>query len=394
MTKATLNICFSIVGILLFVFGPTMAQANSSALTTPVGYYRSLIQARELMGQQQFEKAADLYERLVSYYAEDASIWQELGDSRFSLKQYRAAAMAYQKGLSLKRGDLSFDYYRIAQVYGLAEDPKAAIEWLEKAIAAGYERRSEIPQDNAFAVLHDNPRLAELAGTLPKRIFSRDEGWRYDLSYLVSEIKRLHYLYRAQSLPAGFNEAVKDLQKNIPSLTDEQIIVRLQGLMARLGDGHSVLFFFAGERALKQLPIRPYLFADGLFIIGAADEYKKWIGSRIVKIGQTDAIEALWKLAPHISKESPKFVEAIGPLAYLTSPAFLQAAGIASNSKEVGLTLRTPEGKTETVVLPAGPARRLIKFLTPSELPDASPAPAYLTKQADNYWYEVLRDKT
>jgi tetratricopeptide (TPR) repeat protein len=389
MIKCRWGTCLSLLGALLLAFASVAAQTNPSSLATPVDYYRGLMQARDLMAQSQFAKAADLYEGLVNYYKDDVESWQGLGDSRFNLKQYRAAATAYQKGLSLKTGDLSFDYYRIAQAYALAEEARAAIEWLEKAIAAGYERRSEIAQDPAFALLHNNPRLSELAGALPKRSFSREEGWRYDLSYLVAEIKRLHYLYRAQPLPSGFAEAVKDLRENIARLTDEQIIVRLQGLMARLGDGHSVMFFFAGEHALKRLPIRLHLFSDGLFIVSAADDYKKWLGSRVVKIGETGATEALWKLAPYVSRESPKFVEAIGPMVYLTSPAFLQAAGISPSATEVSLTLATREGRTETLVMPARPATRLVKYLTPSELPGAPPAPSYMLQQSDNYWYEV-----
>src|ERR1700749_4477759 len=165
-----------------------------------------------------------------------------------------------------------------------------------------HDRGSGVASDPAFAALRGDRRFSELAGELPSRPFSRDEGWRYDLAYLRSEVRRLHYLYRTRPLPTGFDEDYAALYAAIPRLTDEQIIARLQGLVARLGDGHSIIYFVGGKHALKQLPIQWYLFSDGLYVVHASDDLKRIVGSRIVRLGELGPADALKRLAPYVSQ--------------------------------------------------------------------------------------------
>lgn len=364
---------------------------------SPAEYHKTLVQAQAQMSRGEFDKAAGLYEQLTASYPDDPVTWEDLAHSRSQLKQYDAAARAFEKALSLKRDDLlafdlAFDYYRIARMYAQADDKRNAIVWLGKAVTAGFERRSELSQDPVFASLRGDPLFAEISGSLPARNFSRNDGWRYDLGFLVSEIKRLHYLYRGQPLPTGLSDSVKKLDERISSLTDEQIVVQLQGLMARIGDGHTILFTSSGKHPLKQLPVNWHLFSDGLYITGAPEDLKKLVGSRVVKIGETDPAQALARLAPYISRDNPMFIKAMGTVLFLRSPDFLHAAGIISDPNRVSLTLESREGRLETIALTPVPAGPLKKPLTPSELPNAPPPPLYMRRQADLYWFEQLSD--
>jgi hypothetical protein len=378
------------VGLTCLAGSQARAQAIAPSRLSPAEYYQASRQARECLGRDEFGKAAELYERLVAEYRDDPRLWEALGDSRFNLKQYATASEAYRRALALETGDLSFDLYRIAQGYALAGDKKGAIEWLGRAVASGYERRSQITGDSAFASLGGDPLLSELAGDLPARDYSRDEGWRHDLAYLVSEVKRMHYVYRSRPLPAGFDEETASLREDIPQLTDPQIIVRLQGLVARLGDGHSNVYFPFGDRGLKQLPLRWYSFSDGLFVVSAPGDLAKWVGTRVVTIGDVDAAEALDRLSPFVSKDNTMFVRAIGTALFLRSPDFLRAAGIVPNAERVSLTLESRMGHRETIVLsPAAPGE-LVKYVTPSERPGAPPPPRYLARQSEPYWFEHL----
>jgi hypothetical protein len=229
-----------------------------------------------------------------------------------------------------------------------------------------------------------------LAGRPSAPIRDRVQGWRADLTYLESEIRRVHYLYRAQPLPDGFVAARQQLDDAIPSLDDAQITVRLQGLVARLGDGHSTLFWFAGPRALPLLPLTWYLFPDGLWVIDAPDSLSSSIGSRVVSIAGADPGVVLEKLAPFVSKESPVFVKAIGAMLYLRSPDFLREAGIVSQAGSVPVTLEDRSGQRRTLTLEPAPMRSLVRRLTPSRLPGAPVAPTYLRDVEKNYWFEHL----
>jgi hypothetical protein len=280
----------------------------------------------------------------------------------------------------------------VAQAYARGGRTREALQWLEKALAHGYDRRPQIWEDASFASLRNEARFAELAGILPTTA-DRSMAWRQDLDFLVAEIRRVHYLYRRQALPEGFEAARRALYEEIPRLSDDLIKARLQGLMARLGDGHSVMYFFIGERALLQIPLRMYFFSDGLFVIDAAEPYRRWIGSQVMKIGDHEPEEALRRLEPFISKDNSMFPRAVGPILVLNTPALLQAAGIVSDTTRVPLTLRDREGRTEAVAMEATKPERPIKYLTPPAIPASTPPPLYLQRQDQHFWFEHLPEK-
>ena len=65
------------------------------------------------------------------------------------------------------------------------------------------------------------------------------EQWRDDLRYFAREMPRRHMnLFHSMSREE-FERAVAELDSVIPSLEDHQIIVGLQQIAARVGDGHT-----------------------------------------------------------------------------------------------------------------------------------------------------------
>jgi tetratricopeptide (TPR) repeat protein len=377
--------------ILLAPLDAANASSAESGALTPAAYRKLALEVHRHMDAHRFEEAVAALERLVAYYSGDGGLWTALADARFALKRYRPANEAYEHSVALGFGRPPDTLYRIAQAYALAGDQAAALAALDRALAAGYERRPEIAGDPAFADLRAHPAFATLTGALPARSFSRDEGWRYDLAFLVSEITRLHYVYRSQPLHSDFKADASALDESIPKLSDAQITVRLQRLLARLGDGHSISYCLGGKRPLPRLPIRVYLFADGLFVVGAPDEYRRLVGRRVERIGDMDALDAVAHIAPYVSQDNPMFVKAIG-MYLLLSPDFLQAAGVVADAREVTLTFDDGRGGREKVRLRPEPPGELVKTLRPSELPGAPPPPRYLRDVSDPYWFEPLPD--
>jgi hypothetical protein len=79
------------------------------------------------------------------------------------------------------------------------------------------ENRPGIAGDDAFAAWRDDGEFRKLAGLLPKRSFTREEGWNYDLDFFLAEIRRMHYIYRTNPLPPQFAEDVRLLRQRIPT---------------------------------------------------------------------------------------------------------------------------------------------------------------------------------
>jgi hypothetical protein len=149
-----------------------------------------------------------------------------------------------------------------------------------------------------------------------------------------------------QPLPEGFEPAAATLRERLASLSDEEIVVGLQGLMARLGDGHSMIYFFFGPHAIQQLPVRFYDFCDGLYVIGAPAGLERLIGTRVAAIGSLAPDAALARVVPYVSKDNSMFVRAMGS-ALLAFLDFLRAIGAVADPQHVPLTVLAPGGSRD-----------------------------------------------
>src|SRR6266849_11152576 len=63
--------------------------------------------------------------------------------------------------------------------------------------------------------------------------------WREDLQYLARELPKRHKNLFHSVSREQFERAVAELDVAIPSLQDHQIIVRMQQIAAKVGDGHT-----------------------------------------------------------------------------------------------------------------------------------------------------------
>lgn len=213
----------------------------------------------------------------------------------------------------------------------------------------------------------------------------RQEGWRGDLDHYIAAVKRDHYVYRSKELPATFKKLSDDLRKNIPNYTDQRMLLEFERLAAQLGDGHTYILPWAAEQvAAQSLPVRFYLFADGLFIIDAQAPYRDLIGSRVNALGNVKATDAMTRIGEYISCDNEVGIPWIGPVFLMLRSAW-EMLGETSELAKLGVT--DSQGRTKEVLLPFGPVPRMrgIPKLVPSQI-SSKPAPLYLSRVETNYW--------
>lgn len=223
---------------------------------------------------------------------------------------------------------------------------------------------------------------------------SRVAGWRSDIRYYLEQMKRQHYVYSRRPLPAGLIEAANRLSENVPRYGDERILAEFAHLASFAGDGHTYMLPFGARRVTAHmLPLRFFLFSDGMYVIDAFPGYEKWIGSKVVRVGTTPASLVVDRMRPALSMDN-RFT-------YLwTVPAFLSFRGYLENFADgvdpdsVALTL-APRGEKErrVVIAPvvAPPFRGIPKLLA-SRVASAPPAPLYLSNVTQNFWFKPLAD--
>src|SRR5262245_25684514 len=161
-------------------------------------------------------------------------------------------------------------------------------------------------------------------------------------------------------------------------------------LARMMGDAHTYLRpTHAQPPNFRAVPVQFYLFAEGMFIIGAAPKYADLVGAQVLRIGEHAVEQAMEALDPVISQDNRMWPKLAGPM-MLCSTRTLFGLGLISEADRLTLTVRDTEGRTRNVTLneELGPpqddwpsARR------GARLPD----PLYLKNKA-NYWFEYLPD--
>ncbi len=217
-------------------------------------------------------------------------------------------------------------------------------------------------------------------------------GWRSDLDTLLTEIRGQHYVYRSRPLPAELLSEAERLRARIPELSDERVLVELQRLMVHLGDGHSFVLPFGADRVKgAMLPVRFYLFNDGLFVIDAERGQEQWIGRKVTRIGTTPINEALERLESVVHRDNAMTIKWLGPV-ILACRGVLETVASGIDPNRIAITLQSQGGQvTEALLAPIPPpSSPRVPKLIPSRLPGAPPAPLYLQKVAVSYWTKEL----
>lgn len=222
----------------------------------------------------------------------------------------------------------------------------------------------------------------------------RVTGWRSDIDTLLVAIRRQHYVYRAQPLPAGLTRAAAALRAAVPRMSDERMLLELLRLIAFVGDGHSYVLPFGASRVRSTvLPVRFYWFADGLFVIDADSGSERWIGSRVVRIAGTSVDTVLARLDPFVARDNAMGIKWIGPF-LLRFRGMIEAVADDVTPGRIRLVLEERGGQSREVSVQTkvSPPFHGLPKLVPSRIPGAPAAPAYLARVADPYWFAERPD--
>jgi hypothetical protein len=187
--------------------------------------------------------------------------------------------------------------------------------------------------------------------------------------------------------------AARELSANVPRYNDERMLTELEYLASFVGDGHTYMLPFGAQRiASHLLPLRMYQFSDGLYVVDTFDDSgAKWIGSRVLKIGNKSAEDVIEAERPTLSVDNRFGYLWLGP-PLLSFAGYLEKFAGVTPGASVPLTLRTRSGEVVRVDMPLIPTPQLrgVPKLPPSKVAGAPSAPLYLKNVAQNFWFTPL----
>jgi tetratricopeptide (TPR) repeat protein len=129
---------------------------------------------------KKFGAAVKQYEKAIAVDSSSASFFNNLGAAYFSKKDFEQAVAAYQHALELdpevfersSRGGVQAQLpspedrarydYTVAKLYAKMGHSDQSLEYLRKAMEAGYKDLKNVYKDVEFAQLRKNPRFTEL----------------------------------------------------------------------------------------------------------------------------------------------------------------------------------------------------------------------------------------
>jgi len=190
-------------------------------------------------------------------------------------------------------------------------------------------------------------------------------GLQEDVRFFGSELPRRHKNAFHHLPQADFQRAVAALDRDVPTLPPDAVVVRLAAIAAAVGDAHTRVLFPQG---FHRFPLSLFWFGDDLRVVGAAAELRGLLGARILAIDDTPIEVARKSVDVLVSRDEPSWYELDRTPGYLMLAEALHAFGITRD--------------------PAAPARFLV------DLGDTGPrtvtiAPVLRSVQVQMVWLDA-----
>ena len=382
-----------------WVLAAGTGEAQQIPTTDPaaaVDHYMDYTRVRSLYDAGQFADAEPMLLDLLRTTPDDGILWHMLARARHQQGDARGAIAAYRRSMELGSRSGTWAAYQTARLHASLNEADSALIWLGRALDRRWDDRPAIIDDTAFAGLRSDARFRQLAGNAAPAELVREEAWARDIDYLVAESRRMHAGPDRPAHSAAFDSAAAALRARVAELDNDRIVLEMSALITMLGDGHSGIYGAGPDSPFRfeggSLPLRLYQFADGLFVVEATPEHRRWIGAEVVSFGDVPAREAIAKLQHYMHHDNLMTVRWLGVHYQLPTLPFLHAIGATHDSQRATLTLRPAGGTPQDVTFEGGPhVMSFPRRMQPAA--DAGVTPLYLSRLDENYWLHRIPDR-
>ena len=217
---------------------------------------------------------------------------------------------------------------------------------------------------------------------------TRDERWQQTVEYLGSQLPELHINPYFKVSLSDFQKSVSQLSSEIPTLNDEQIIVRILQIIASIGDGHTRAYPDAEPLNYSSLPIEMRWVDDGLVVVKASDTYEETLGAKVVQIGDHEISEVDKAVRTLIAADNEMEILSSSP-AYIAMPTLLYGLNLIPEKDRIDIKFESIEGSNvERELQPVADAGSLKSIYEKLDVPQ----PLYEKDRESFYWVQYLPD--
>lgn len=223
---------------------------------------------------------------------------------------------------------------------------------------------------------------------------ARNRAWRADLQYLATELPKRHKNLFFKIPRQDFAREVARLDEAIPSMQDFEVKIGFIRLAAMVGDNHTGVAWRRED--FGTYPVQFYSYSGGWYVTAAAEEYRRVLGSRLIRIGDMDIDSAAATLRSLIACENDSCFRHLLQY-FLNVPEFLYAQRILPDAERGQFTFEDKTGERFSLEIRAvAPQQWRSVQWTPLPLPQVPREQTlWRLNRNVNYWYEyVANSKT
>jgi tetratricopeptide (TPR) repeat protein len=173
-------------------------------------------------------------------------------------------------------------------------------------------------------------------------------AWRADLRLLAHELPARHPAPFLKITRAQWDSAVASIDRRIPNLSRNRMLVELLRLVALVGDAHTSVQPDA-SLGRRYYPLELYAFEDGQFVRRADSAHAGLVGAKVLRIGRASADEAFAAAGAVIAHENEWWVRAWAPF-WLAIPEIMDGLGLVTDPEHVPVVVER-NGRVDTVVV-------------------------------------------
>ena len=240
------------------------------------------------------------------------------------------------------------------------------------------------------------------SGPTPRASPSPDRvaGWQADLDQLVPAMQALHPDLFHDTPKADIERLLGDLGSRVGIATDDELMVgrhtcRRPGQCRGTRRAHRHYPWSpASQLPVHSLPLRLWLFPDGIHVIAALPPYQDLAGALVETIGSHRAADVVRALDPLVPRDNPATVRLLTPR-YLLIPEVLHGLDLVDDAGPVDLGIVDATGATRTTPVTPIPMADYNDWAGPYGLfLPADPGVLYLSRMDEPLWWTKLGDGT
>jgi hypothetical protein len=167
-----------------------------------------------------------------------------------------------------------------------------------------------------------------------------------DIQYFKKELPSHHKNLFSIITEEEFNTRTDQLIDKVDQLSNKQVFVEINKIIASVGDAHTSINYWDGY----SYPLQFYILDGKVYVVNAGKAFEDMLFSQVIKINGVDVDKVTEQLRTLISHENESWVLAMLPN-YLQSPVYMYGLGILENEDETVFTVQK-DGKEQDFTVP------------------------------------------